>query len=83
MGPVENEINDDIFENDENAGTAITDFVNDWEVSQKSTPNTENSITTGPNYGLAKEEKVGRKLYLNTVKAEQREKFLRSLLKDL
>ena len=48
MGPVENEINDEIFENDENAGTAITDFVNDWEVSQKSTPNTENSIPLFP-----------------------------------
>ena len=46
MGPVENEINDEIFENDENAGTAIYDFVNDWEVSQKSTPNTENSYKT-------------------------------------
>ena len=44
MGPVENEINDEIFENDENAGTAITDFVNDWEVSHKSTPNTKHSI---------------------------------------
>ena len=44
MGPVENEINDDIFENDENAGTAIYDFANDWEFTHISNPNTEKCI---------------------------------------
>ena len=82
MGPVENEVNDQEYESDDFSGTAGTDFVNDWEDSHKSTPNDQiTSIMTGPQVGLAKEEKVGRKLYLDTVKAEQREKFLRSLLR--
>ena len=40
MGLVENEYNDQVFENEEISGTAITDFANDWEVSHRSTPNT-------------------------------------------
>ena len=44
MGPVENETNDDIFENDENAGTAIYDFANDWEIPHISNPNTQKCI---------------------------------------
>ena len=39
MGPVENEVNDQEYENDEISGTAGTDFENDWDVSHKSTPN--------------------------------------------
>ena len=78
MGPVENEVNDQEYENDDFSGTAGTDFANDWEDSHKSTPNDQIiSIMTGPQVGLAKEEKVGRKLYLDTVKAEQREKFFK------
>ena len=81
MGPVENEVFDQEYENDDISGTTETDFENDWDGSHKSTPNQILSIMTGPQVGLAKEEKVGRKLYLDTVKAEQREKFLRSLLR--
>ena len=39
MGPVENEVNDQEYENDDISGTAGTDFANDWDVSHKSTPN--------------------------------------------
>ena len=39
MGPVENEVEDQKYENDEISGTAETDFANDWEVSHRSTPN--------------------------------------------
>ena len=44
MGPVEKELINHEFENDEMIGTALTDFANDGEVSQKSTPTTLNSI---------------------------------------
>ena len=43
MGLVENEHTDEVFENDEISGMALTDFANDWEVSHKSTPNTKHS----------------------------------------
>ena len=38
MGPVENEVKDQVYENDEISGTAGSDFVNDWEDSHKSNP---------------------------------------------
>ena len=44
MGLVENEHTDEVFENDEISGMALTDFANDWEVSHRSTPNTITSI---------------------------------------
>ena len=39
MGPVENEVLDQEYENDDFSGTAETDFENDWDGSHKSTPN--------------------------------------------
>ena len=39
MGPVENEVFDQEYENDDFSGTAETDFENDWDGSHKSTPN--------------------------------------------
>ena len=46
MGLVEIEFNNHEFENDEMMGTAMTDFANDGEVSQKSTPTTLNNRYT-------------------------------------
>ena len=39
MGPVENEVFYQEYENDDIPGTTETDFVNDWDGSHKSTPN--------------------------------------------
>ena len=57
-------------ENDVEAGTATNDFVDDGEIPERSNSKPKSSMMTGPPGGLAKEEKVGRKLYLDTVKAE-------------
>ena len=52
-------------------------FVNDREYEpNESNPNQNTNYLTGPLVGLAVEEKIGRRLFQDTVKAEQRVKFL-------
>ena len=72
--------NSDGTENDELSGIVTTNFVDDGTESKTSIPNFNTSISTGPQRGLTKEEKIGRKLYLDCVKAEQRGKLLQSLV---
>ena len=46
MGPVEKEFINHEFEKDDLMGIAMTDFANDGEVSQKSTPTKLNSVVS-------------------------------------
>ena len=79
---VEESGNTSDFENDDKAtGEAYSNFVDDGElIPNISNPNLTTSNSTGPLYGPAKEEKIGKKLFLDTVRAEQREKLLKSLV---
>ena len=82
MGPVEEIRVPFGDENDDNVSEAANaNFDHDRELDPiESNPNLINNCTTGPQVGPAKEEKIGRRLFLSTVRAEQREKFLRSLV---
>ena len=70
-----------VNENEEMDEAANANFANDRErVPNVSNPNYLINCSTGPLSGPAMEEKIGRRLFLDTVKAEQRERFLRSLV---
>ena len=66
-------------ENDEIMGTVSENFVDIWGTNPRVNPNVITSISTGLSTSLAKEEKVGKKLYLDVV--EQRTKMLINLEK--
>ena len=53
-----------------------TNFVDVREDPKDNIPHNKSSITTGSVSDLAKEEKIGLKKYLNTVRAEERVRFL-------
>ena len=69
-------------ENDEVWDRAVrANFATDRETNPiLSNPNTLTYYSTGPLVGPAKEEKIGKRLFNDTVKAEQRAKFLQSLV---
>ena len=69
-----------IFENDENEESDVQDLVDDRAVPIISIPFQIHSTTTGSLGELAKEEKIGRRMYFEAVKTEQREKLLKNLL---
>ena len=80
MGSVEGAEDSIVVENEGGKWLTESNFVDDGKSPTILHPKYSNSITTGPQCGPATEEKIGRKLFLDTVKAEQREKFIRSLV---
>ena len=80
MGSLEGAENFAFFEKEGGKCDSKSNFVDDGKSPKISNPKPLRSITTGPQRGPAMEEKIGRGLFLDTVKAEQREKFLRSLV---
>ena len=71
---------DRISEKEEVKEIDSPDLVDDRAEPIISNPKPIHSTTTGSMIELAKEEKIGRRLYSNAVKTEQREKFLKSLV---
>ena len=54
----------------------------DLEIRTDIQKSNNNVIDTGPKVGLAKEERIGDKLWTRAVEIEQRAKFIRSLIQN-
>ena len=76
MGSVEGEKDSGNCENEGGIVNPNPILLTMGNVPKRSYPKSKSSITTGPQRGPAQEEKIGRRFFLDTVKAEQREKFI-------
>ena len=82
MGVLEGAKNFVYCENDGRERDSKSNFVDDGRSPSNSNPNSSRSTTTGSQREPALEEKIGRRFFMETVKAEQREGFLRSLVAE-
>ena len=68
-----------VIENDDEGVKSNFDDARKYHSNSNNPINIKSGTSTGSEKDLAKEEEIGQKYYLNTVKAEQRVKFLGNL----